>query len=201
MSALLRPLSGQVSSIGGELAERRVTEKGREAVPDEPSCDDVVAVAVRAERGLRVVYVEDAQPLEPERRVQLVECLVEHLGVGDVDARGPPVTGVQADAEPPMPVERVAESGKLTDGATDRPAGTRGILEAEPEVVGRQLEQVVERRCHLLDRGPEAVPEMRADVEDDRVGGDLPAPSPSSLASASNDFFRTSRSRLARFTR
>ena len=44
-----------------------------------------------------------------------------------------------------MPVERVAESGELTDGAADRPAGARGVLEAEPEVVGRQLEQVVKR--------------------------------------------------------
>ena len=114
------------------------------------------------------------------RRVDLVQCVVEHLGIGDVDARCPPVTGVEADAQPPMPVERVAESSELTDGATDRSAGARGVLEAEPEVVGRQLEQVAKGRCHLLHGGAEAVPEMRADVEDDRVGLDLRERSPSS---------------------
>ena len=66
MSAQLRPSLGPRLEHGGELAEGRVSEEGREAVAEEPSCDDVVAVAVRAERGLRVVDVEDAQALEPD---------------------------------------------------------------------------------------------------------------------------------------
>ncbi len=82
------------------------------------------------------------------------------------------MTGVEADAQARVAVERVAESGELRDRAADRATRAGGVLEAEPELVGRQLEKVAKRRCHLPDRVAEAVAEVRADVEDDRVGLD-----------------------------
>ena len=107
---------------------------------------------------------------------------------------------VHANSEPRVPVQRVAERGELRNRAADGAARTRGVLEAEPEIVGRELEELAKCRGDGFHRVVESVAEVRADVEDDGVGADRRAVS-IVAESASNDFERTSRSRLARFTR
>ena len=70
-----------------------------------------------------------------------------------------------------MAIDRIRERRELGDRAADRPACTGGVLHAEPEVVGRQLE---EPEARLDERNgfvePEA--EVRAHVEDDGLGAD-----------------------------
>ncbi len=51
-----------------------MSEEGREAVPEEAPRDNVVAVAVRAERCLRVVDMEDSKALEADARVELASA-------------------------------------------------------------------------------------------------------------------------------
>ena len=145
MSSRLSPSVGTTSRERREVAEGGVAEEGRETVAEDAFGDDLVPVDVRAERRLRVVDVEQAEPLEPDPRVELAERLLERARVGDVDSRGPPVAGVEADAEPRVRVERVEEGGELRHRAADRAARAGGVLEAEPEPVRRQLEQVAER--------------------------------------------------------
>ena len=78
-------------------------------------------------------------------------------GVGDVDARRVPVAGVEAEPEPRVMVERVVDRGELVGRAADRAAGAGRVLHQQPEVVGRQLEQLAERGNDLLEAGLEAL--------------------------------------------
>ena len=119
-----------------------MTEEGREPVADEPVADELMSVAVRPERGLRVVRVEYANPLDPDARVEIRESLVEARRVRDVDTRRPPVARVETEAEPRVPVDGVGESGELGDRAADGAAGASCVLHAQPEVVGRELEEL-----------------------------------------------------------
>ena len=66
----------------------------------------------------------------------------------------------------------VGERGELGDRPADRPACAGGVLHAEPEVVGRQLEELAQRGLDERDRFVEPEAEVRADVEDDRLGAD-----------------------------
>ena len=52
------------------------------------------------------------------------------------------------------------------------PPGAGGVLHAQPEVVGGELEELTQRRLDELDGVVEPEPEVRADVEDDRLGAD-----------------------------
>ena len=149
-----------------------MAEEGCEPVADEALADELVAIAIRAERCLRVVHVEDAEAVEPDRGVELLERGVERGGIGHVDAGGPPVAGVETDAEPRVAIRRVRERGELGDRPADRPACTGGVLHAEPEVVGRQLEELAKRGLDERDGFVEPEAEVRADVEDDRLGAD-----------------------------
>jgi hypothetical protein len=137
-----------------------VAEEGGEAVPEDAAGDDVVAVAVGAERCLRVVHVQHPHALQPDACVEIAERRRERLHPGDVDARCPPVAGVEADAEPRVGVEHVEERGELGHGAADRAARPGRVLEAEPQLVGRELEELLKGRRHELDRLLEAVPQV-----------------------------------------
>ena len=81
----------------------------------------------------------------PILRVEVGDRRVERGRIGDVDPRCVPVAGVEADPETWVMVERVVDRGQLVRGAADRAAGAGRVLHQEPEVVGRQLEQLVER--------------------------------------------------------
>ena len=71
-----------------------------------------------------------------------------------------------------MPVERVAQSRELVDRATDRRPGAGGVLHAEPEVVGRELENLPQGTRDDVERLVESVTEVRSDVEDDSLCAD-----------------------------
>ncbi len=88
-----------------------------------------MAVEVRPERRRRVVDVQAAQPVEPDAAVELGNRRVERRGVGDIDARGPPVAGVEADTESRVTVDGVDERGELVERAADRATGARAVLQ------------------------------------------------------------------------
>ena len=62
-----------------------MAEERRQAVAEHPVGDDLVAIAIRSEWGLRVVDVEKSQALEPEAPVEILQGVVERLRVGDID--------------------------------------------------------------------------------------------------------------------
>src|SRR5216683_7557837 len=99
-------------------------QEDAELAPEDSVPDVLVAVAVRAERSLRVVHVQSAQPVEPDRLVELVEHAVQLLALGDVVAGDEEVARVEADAEARMPVEPLVDHRQLPDRAADRSAGT-----------------------------------------------------------------------------
>ena len=58
---------------GGQLLHLRVREEGAEALAHQSFADVVVPVPVRAERHLRVVHVQRAEPVEADRAVDLLQ--------------------------------------------------------------------------------------------------------------------------------
>ena len=94
-----------------------------------------------------------------------------------------------------------ARARELGDRATDRPARAGGVLHAQPEVVGRELEELAERRLDELDGLVEAVARGAS-----RRGRRPPRrrsrrPSASSRAAPRASCRARRASRLARFTR
>src|SRR5689334_2453398 len=119
---------GSVSVAAGDLEQRRqllqlrMSEEDAELLADHALADVVVPVAVGAERRLRVVHVQRAQPVEPDLAIQIAEQGVQRLAVGDVVARHPQVARVEADAESWMAVEAVEQRRQLLERASDRAA-------------------------------------------------------------------------------
>jgi len=145
-------------------------EEGVEPLAHQPGTDRLVAVAVGAELGLRVVDVEAAEPVEPDLAVEVGDGGVEHRVVGDVDARHVPVAGVEADPEAWVVVERGVNGAELVGRAPDRAARPGRVLHQQPEVVCRQLEQLAQGGDDLLEADLETGAEVRADVEDGTLG-------------------------------
>ena len=93
----------------GQILEGRVAKEGGEPGAEQPVTHPCVPVAVRTERGLRVVDVEAAEPVEADPGVELCQRIAESRRVGDVDAGGVPVAGVDAETKRGVAVERVEE--------------------------------------------------------------------------------------------
>ena len=111
-------------------------------------------------------------PIDADASVELLERALELHRVGDVHARRPPVTRVEAQPEARMPIDGIRDRCQFGDRAADRPACARRVLHAQPEIVGGQLEELLECGNDELDRLVEAQSEVRADVEDDGFGAD-----------------------------
>ena len=113
-----------------------------------------MAVAVGAERRLRVVDVQRAQPAEPDDPVELVEHAGEPVGRADVVAGGEQVAGVEADAEPLAAAGDLDQPRELLERAPQRAARAGGVLQVQLAVAGL--------RQRLGDRGAGTV-ERRVD--------------------------------------
>ena len=98
--------------------------------------------------------------LDTDSPVEVFQRLLESSRIRHVDSGRPPVAGVETDAESPMPVQPLEQGFELGHRAPDGPACAGGVLHAEPEVVGRQLEEVSKLGRHGLERVVEAVAEM-----------------------------------------
>src|SRR5919199_2634484 len=62
---------------GGQSLELWMTQEDAELLADQALADVRVPVAVRAERGSRVVHVQGAEPVEPDPRVDHVDEAIE----------------------------------------------------------------------------------------------------------------------------
>ena len=138
--------SASMSAFAGRLAlharaleqrrqalEARLGQEGRAAARAELAvAGRRVAVAVRAERRLRVVHVQAAQPVEPDER----HAVVDHLAracrpcgcrsrwpAGGSESRQTPIR-----LSPPRQLDQVAQ---LVEGAAERVAGAGGVLEQQ----------------------------------------------------------------------
>src|SRR4051794_22937997 len=116
--------------------EARLGQEHGAAVGAELALRDVgVAVAVGAERRLRVVEVQRPDALDPDELDALVEHRAERLLGPDLEARGQKVAGVQADPEALVAAGGVDERGELVKRAPERPARARGVLEMKGAAV------------------------------------------------------------------
>jgi hypothetical protein len=91
----------------------RVPEEDAELLAHQAVADVLVAVAVRAERRLRVVHVQAAQALDADVPAELPEQVVERGRLGDVVAGREQVARIEADAEPLVAVDRLVDRRKL----------------------------------------------------------------------------------------
>ena len=129
----------------------RVAEENAHACGDLALAEVRVAVAVRAERRRGVVHVQRPQPVEADPLLDLVDAGVQRRAVRHVDARDPQVAGVEADAEPRVPVEVVHEDRQFVDRAADGPAGSGRVLDQEPGRLRTALERALESRNDVLE--------------------------------------------------
>ena len=200
-SSVASPLSSHVSVIAGSPANAGWPRNVASPSPISPSADELVPVAVRAERRLRVVHVQDAERGRA-RSARRDPRAPRRAPSGRRRRRRTPTSGTSRGRAPSRGwrSDRVGERRELGDRAADRAARAGGVLHAQPEVVGRQLEELAQRRRDELDGLVEAVAEVRADVEDD---ASAPIASAVSIVarSAASEFSRTAASRLARLTR
>ncbi len=137
-----------------------MTEEGREPLAQLAFWHDVVPVAIGSQRRIRVVDVKDTHAPEADPPVEILQCLVEDRRVRHVDPGRPPVAGVEADSKSPMPVQPVEQGFELGDRPPDGSACAGSVLHAEPQLVGRQLEQIPELGRHDVERVVEAVAEV-----------------------------------------
>lgn len=78
--------------LAGHLEQSRqalymgMREKRSEALPHEPFADVRMAIAVRPERRLRIVYVDRAEAIQADAVVDLRKHLIDPGRVGHVDA-------------------------------------------------------------------------------------------------------------------
>src|SRR5690606_36916897 len=121
--------------VGAESLEPWMRQEGAEPLADLALADVLVAIAVRAERCLRVVEVDRAKSLGADRLVELLEPVVEHRAIGHVDAAHPPVARVEAHAEARVAIGRLDELRELVDVAPDRAALPRAVLKEQPRAV------------------------------------------------------------------
>ena len=90
-----------------------------------------MTVAVRAERCLCVVRVQQTQAVESDARVEVVEEAVERRSIGDVDAGDEQVAGVEANPQALVAAERVEDDDELVERPADRPACTGLVVHDE----------------------------------------------------------------------
>src|SRR5262245_44900198 len=110
-------------------------EEDPELVAHEALADVVVAVAVRAERFLRVVDVQGLEAVEADLVVHVFYDAVQLPSVSYVVAGRVEMARVEADAEVRVTVEPVDDGRELVDGASDRTARSGGVLEQQPRLV------------------------------------------------------------------
>ena len=148
---------------------------------------------------LRVVDVQAAQPVEPDLRVE--SATAASRAAASVTSTPERTSGTSRGRRRAADGGRARRRSRRARRSSVRSCRRcRRILDQEPEVVGRQLEQLAERRTIVLEAGLEACAEMRADVEDDALG-----PDPSAVSSvariAATDFSWITGSGEARLTR
>ena len=189
-----------VSSTQGSRCERRAREERGAAVLAELALADVrVAVAVGAERRLRVVEVQRADAAAPELAAGLAQHRVHRRGRADVIAGGEQVAGVQADAEarsPPAASISAASSSKERPSVPPAPA-VFSRCSSQPSLSASASAIVAPARAIA---GADVARLGRAGVQHD-AAAPIALPTRSEWVSEVSDFARMSGSSLAQLSR
>ena len=192
---------GRASRARREALEARLRQEGHAALVAELALADVrVAVAVGAERRLRVVQVQRAEPVEADDGVGALERVLQARHRADVVAGREQVAGVEAEPEPPLAAAGLDQRGQLLERAPERAAGAGRVLE-------------VQRAAPRSPRAPRGRPRRRARSPRRRRPSSpsrgaarrrsrrSPAPTRSEWVSEASDFARISGSSLAQLSR
>ena len=132
-------------------------ERRAAALAELPGADVRVPVAVGAERRLRVVEVQRADPPGPQLAARLAQHRVRSLRGADVIAAREQMAGVQADTEPLRAARRLDQLRELREGAPQRAARPGRVLEVElgAVAVGERLgDRLAGSRDRRRRRGP-----------------------------------------------
>ena len=115
-------------------------DAGKRGVPDQrpkpiqtnlTMSDMPVAVAMRVQRILGVVGVDQPQPVDSNGGVELSDQIFDPLRLGEIHSSGVHMACVQADAETGMPVARIQYLGRFVDSAGNRTGGSGGQLQQQ----------------------------------------------------------------------
>ena len=112
------------------------------------------------------------------------------------------MAGVQADAEPLVAAGELDQPRELLEGAPERAARARGVLEVQRAVLGLR-ERLRDHRAGAVERRVDraAVLERRAGVQDDRVAPRAARPRAARPSASASDFSRISASSEAQLSR
>ncbi len=116
----------------GQRLEPRLGEKhGQARLADLALAQVGVAVAVAAERDLRVVDMQAAQALETNLGFELVDDLAQGFDGPDLIAGGEQVAAVEARAETLVAAGKLDQLGELVEVAAERSRGSGRVLEQQ----------------------------------------------------------------------
>ena len=155
-----------------------------------------VAVAVRAERCLRVVHVQAAQAADADGLLEVLDHLADLLRRRDVEAGREHVARVEAHAEALVAAGQVDQLAQLLEGAADRVAGAGGVLEqqAAPLRLGERVPRPSRPRARSASSCGSPTVEPGWSTTPSAL---ISSPIRSAWISESADFFRISRSFVA----
>ena len=150
---------------------------------DQAGAEVLVAIHARPTLSARVVEVDEPQPPEADRLVELGDEGVDAGGLVHRVAGGPEVGDIEAPGEPvgvdAGPDDRRLDPGELLDARADAGAAARPVLEHNEDAGGRRAhvrEHPAQPFAEPADARLEARAAMRpeVDVDDRRVprGGD-----------------------------
>src|SRR5450756_1849601 len=127
---------------GGKVPEGAVVHHVTESLePYLSHADMFVTVEVRAALTLRIVHVNQHQPLQTDEPVELLERRVKSRGRGDVVPCGEHVACIKAEAEPRRRARDVEDRPELLELVADRGARPGGRLEEQHGLAGCPLQR------------------------------------------------------------
>src|SRR3984885_9057727 len=131
------PVVASRLEYAGQLLEARLGNEHRAPLLAELAlAHDRVPVAFGSEPDGRIVDVQGAEPLAPNRAVELVDDLGEALTGSDVVPRGEHVARVQAHAEALSATGCLDQLGELLERAPEGAAGARRVFQEQPATLG-----------------------------------------------------------------
>jgi len=124
------------------MAQLSPAKQGAEAgIPDGAAADVLVMVDVRSGGGAAVVEVYKAKSGEAHKGVELAERPADAARSVESVAGGVSVAGVEADADPVIPVEEIEEICEIAPFAAHLGSSAGGVLEQEIDPIGRAGQQ------------------------------------------------------------
>ena len=170
-------LAGGLEHARQLLKRRRRQERGAALLAQLSAAEVGVAVAVGAERCLRVVEVQRAHAAAPELARALAQRRRHPGGGANVIARRQQVAGVKAHAQPRLAAGALQQPRQLVEGAAQRAARAGGVLQVQLAALavplrGRCGERLADRLARARERLADVARLGRARVQHHARGAD-----------------------------